>query len=244
MFCINCGNDIDDHDLFCNMCGTKVTRANSQPTQRVFLHKCESCGAKVKKLSSTRYICEYCGSEYGIDKDHFIQDSKTTEQEVLDVFYKAAEFESKDMFREELQCLLGIADIASENVLYMVKLGRAYRRNNMPKNALDCYEKAKRLNSEYAAIYTNIGAVYILSKQYKEAEEPCLKAVELMNRNRADYPNDQYAVAYANLALAVGMQGQKSSAKQYLKIAEDNGYKNGDRLREMVGIRKGLFSFF
>ena len=62
-----------------------------------------------------------------------------------------------------------------------------------------------------------------------------------MNMNRAEYSNDDYAVAHSNLAIAIGMQGDKESAEQYLKIAEQNGYENGRKARKMIGIKKGLF---
>lgn len=242
MFCGNCGNKIDDNSLFCNMCGARLDRTDNGHTEKVFSYKCESCGAKVKKLSSTHYMCEYCGSEYDINCENIVTHAKITEKQILDVFYKAAQFEVKNKFWEELQCLLSIVDEASDNVMFLVKLGRAYRRNNLYQKALACYENAKQINSEYANVYTNIGAVYICTKQYKQAEKPCLRAVELMNKNRGEYSNDDYAVAHSNLAIAVGMQGRKEEAKRYLKIAEDNGYTNGAAVRQMVGIRKGLFS--
>jgi len=241
MFCIECGNHIIDGSLFCNKCGAKVV-ANSNPLiEKVFSNKCESCGARMKRLSANRYLCEYCGSEYYINNENIITSQKVTEKEILDIFYKAAELEVKNKFWDELQCLLTIADEASDNVLFLVKLGRAYRRNNMYKKALECYENAKKINPEFASIYTNIGAVYILTKQYQDALSPCQRAIELMNLNRAEYSNDDYAVAYSNLAIVVGMQGMKDDAKRYIKIAEDNGYKNGATVRKMVGIKRGLF---
>ena len=243
MFCKECGNKIIDGSLFCNKCGTKVGENNNPPVEKVFLNRCESCGANLKRLSANHYLCEYCGSEYYTNNENIIMSHKITEKEIMDVFYKAAELEKKNKFWDELQCLLSIVDKASDNVLFLVKLGRAYRRNNMLQKALECYEKARILNSEFASIYSNIGAVYILTKQYELAQASCQRAVELMNRNRAEYTNDDYAVAHSNLAIAVGMQGQKENAKKYLKIAEQNGYQNGAAVRKMVGIKKGLFSF-
>lgn len=247
MFCKKCGNQIDDDSVFCNKCGTKVaeekapTAEKASSAEKIFTNQCESCGAKLTKLSDNHYLCEYCGSEYFTNSENKVTSNKITEKEILDTFYRAAELENKNQFWDELQYLLSIEDKASDNVLYLVKLGRAYRRNNMFQKALDCYEKAKKLNPEFASIYTNTGAVYILTKQYALAQEPCMKAVELMNKNRSQYTNNDYAVAHSNLALAVGMQGNKVAAKKYLQIAEANGYQNGATVRKMVGIRKGLF---
>lgn len=241
MFCSACGNKIVEGSVFCNKCGTRVAENHTPPAAKPFSSQCESCGAKMKRLSANHYLCEYCGSECYTNSDNMRTSHKNTEKEVLDIFYKAAEFESKDRYWEELQCLLTIVDTASDNALYLVKLGRAYRRNNLYQKALDCYENARQINPEYANIYSNIGAVHILTKQYGQAQFYCQRAVELMNRNRTEYSNDDYAVAHSNLAIAVGMLGQKENAKRYLEIAEANGYKNGATVRKMVGIKKGIF---
>lgn len=241
MFCRECGNKIAEGSLFCNKCGAKIVKNSKSSIEKVFSIKCESCGARLKRLSVNHYMCEYCGSEYYTNDDNIITSQKITEKELLNVFYKAAEFANKNKFWDELQCLLSITDKASDNVLFLVKLGRAYRRNNAYQKALECYENAKKLNSEYANIYCNIGAIYVHTKQYQQAQTACQRAVELMNINRAEYSNDDYAVAHSNLAIAVGLQGQKENAKKYLRIAEQNGYKNGATVRKIVGIKRGLF---
>ena len=95
---------------------------------------------------------------------------------------------------------------------------------------------------ECANTYGNIGAVYIATEQYEQAQRCCQKAVEMMNRHRVGYSNEDYAIAHANLAIAVGRQGQIENAKRLLKIAEEYGYPNGSYVRRIVGIKKGLFS--
>lgn len=237
MFCKNCGSKIDDDSVFCCKCGTRVTEQGSSPVGKVFSNKCESCGAQVKEVSEGHYLCEYCGSEYYVNERKEVSSNKLTDKQLLDLFYKAAEFSVKNKFWEELQCLLSAEAEASDNTVYLVKLGRAYRRNNMFGKALECYEKARQLNSEYANIYTNIGAVYLLGKQYDKAVEPCRKAVMLMNRSRAEYSADDYNTAYANMAIAAGMVGDMKDAVMYLKAAEDNGYKNGENVRRILGIK-------
>lgn len=242
MFCSKCGNQVGEDAAFCSKCGAKIiVNAEVQET-KLFSNTCDSCGAKLKRVADNHYICEYCGSEYHTNDQNEVASRKLTEKELLDVFYKAAEFDGKEKYWEELQCLLAVEETASDNVLYMVKLGRAYRRNTMYAKALECYEKAQKLNPEYASIYSNIGAVYIATKQYEKALAPCQKAVGLMNKYRAENTDSDYAVAHSNLALAYGYLGQKDRAKEFLRIAEANGYKNGNAIRKMVGIRKGLFS--
>ncbi|MBE6626061.1 MAG: tetratricopeptide repeat protein [Ruminococcaceae bacterium] len=240
MFCKKCGKSINENDSFCSFCGERVVIVNQQ-THKKFTNKCESCGAVCKQFTPSHFVCEYCGSEYHLSNDNEISNTKITEIEILKVFRKAAEFEVREKYWEELQCLLEITDRAHDNSTFWVKLGRAYRRNSLHSEAIRCYEEAKRVNPNNAAIFTNIGAVYIVTKQYDVAEPICKTAVEMMNKNRLAYTNDDYAVAHSNLAIAIGMQGRKEEAKQCLKIAEINGYKNGNTVRKMIGIKKGLF---
>lgn len=241
MFCEKCGAKISENAKFCSSCGEKVQSKGSSGKRELITNKCGTCGAMIKMLTPNRYLCEYCGSEYYTTNDGEITDSKLTEKEVLDIFYQAAKYENAGKFWEELQCLLGSIDKLSDNVTYYIKLGRAYRRNDMHAKALECYEKAKELNSNDATIYTNIGAVYIFANRFKEAEENCKKATEMMQKDRVKYTQNDYAVAFSNLAIAVGKRGRKDEAKRYLKFAEDNSYKNGDTVRKMIGIKKGLF---
>lgn len=242
MFCPECGTKVDDSAKFCVKCGTKLKGAVQEQKPLIKLtNHCETCGANLKKLSEGHYLCDYCGSEYFTNEKGEVADAKITEKEILDAMYRAAEFERKNQFWDELQCLLSASEQAPDNTLLLAKLGRAYRRNNMHAKAVACYEKAIEINPDFGSPYSNLGAVYVLNGQYKKAEECCKKGVALMNANRIDYTNDDYAVAYSNYAIAVGKQGRKEEAKRLLKIAESNGYKNGDAARKMIGIKKGLF---
>ena len=239
MFCTKCGQKIVDGAAFCAFCGQKL--GAPAPQARPMVSNCECCGAVLKRLQPNHYICEYCGSEYFTDQNSQVERSRIAEKELLMLFRQAADYEVRNLYWEELQCLLSAQERAGSNVVYLVKLGRAYRRNNLFSQAVECYEKARLINPDYPQIYANIGAVYIVTKQYALAEAPCRQGIELMHRNRLDVSNNDFAVAYGNLALAVGMLGRKEEAKQYLKIAEENGYQNGKTVRKMVGIKTGLF---
>jgi len=243
MFCSKCGYELKADAVFCSRCGERVAESSKSDRlqKKVITNKCESCGSELKQLSPKQYICEYCGSEYYTNNNKEIEDCKITEKKLLDLFYEAAQYERNNKSWDELQCLLGVMDEAYDNVVYLVKLGRAYRRNNMFAKALECYEKAMQINQEYAPIYSNIGAVYILTEQYEKAEAPCKKAIELMNISRVDYTQSDYAIAHSNLAISVGKLGRKKEAKEYLAIAEKNGYKNGAAARKMIGIKKWPF---
>lgn len=242
MFCTECGNKVGENEKFCRKCGTKLQNNVHEPKPLNKLdNRCDSCGAGLKKLSAGHYVCEYCGSEYFTNEKGEVSEAKLTERETLDAMYRAAQFEKKNQFWEELQCLLEASERAPDNAILLVKLGRAYRRNNMYAKAVECYEKSIKINPSYGNAYVNLGTIYILEEQYAKAEQSCRKGIELMNANRIEYTNGDYAIAHSNCAIAVGKQGRKEEAKRLLKIAENNGYKNGDAARKMIGIKKGLF---
>ena len=260
MFCNKCGKPTGANDFFCKYCGnelelpnvsssfqtTAFSENNSQSTekkQKFNKDKCDICGSTVlSKIGSFDYMCEYCGSKFTVDEKNEIVDSKLTEAEILDVFLKAAEYENNGQHIEELQLFLEHRSQASDNPLYLNKLGRAYRHCEMYDKALEMYNIVLQLDPTFGSAYTNIGAVYICTGQYKLAEENLLKGLKLMKANSVRNTQNDFAVAHSNLALAVGYQNRTKEAKRYLEIAEKQyGYPNGARVRELIGIKKGLF---
>lgn len=244
MFCSKCGCELNSNDVFCSKCGNKVyEEKKTDDTPKFISNNCGNCGAALKKLTQSRYLCEYCGSEFFTSNNTIVK-SKISEQEIVDVFFRAAKLELENKFYEELQCLLSISEKASDNATALVKIGRAYRRNNMLDKAVEYYERAIDLNSVYANAYCNLGAVFIFTEEFVKAEKQLRKAIKLMNENRSSYSQDDYAVAHSNCAIAVGKQGRIDEAKELLKIAEANGYSNGNTVRKMIGIKKSLFGKF
>lgn len=247
MFCTQCGNQLNKNDLYCSKCGRKNDTndtSSTSTTAKFVTNKCDSCGAVLKHLSPTRYLCEYCGSEYFASGDRTIAECKLTEKEIIDVFHKAAQYELQNKPYEELQCFLSVIDRASDNVMILVKTGRAYRRNNMHDKAVTYYEQAIRINPAYANAYTNLGAVYIFKNDFERAASNLKHAINLMNSNRLGYTNDDYAIAHSNYAIAIGKLGRLSEAEQNIKIAEQNGYTNGKNARKLIGIKTGFWGSF
>lgn len=245
MFCSKCGCELRDADVFCNKCGTKVIGASENKGMQqssglqLIATKCEACGAPtLKETRRGHFLCEYCGSEYITNETHEVVESKLTEKEVLDILMEAAHCELNERYYEELQCLLKAEEKASDNVILQVKIGRAYRRNNMYEEAMQCYEKAMQLDPSYANIYSNIGALYSLINQYVQAEEYLKKALAMMEENRIRYTNDDFAVCLSNYAFAVAKLGKKKEAKKLLDRAEENGYKNANAARKLLGLKK------
>ena len=239
MFCAMCGNKVNAGDRFCGKCGNKIMSIDNRTekeTAEFISDKCINCGAAIKRLSKTRYMCEYCVSEYHTADDGRVTEKRILEKDLMEVIYAAAKWEVQNKVFEELQCLLTIKEQADDNAFYLVKLGRAYRRNGMNGKAVECYEKALEINPDYAAAYANLGAIYILSNQPAAAEDRLRRAITLMNDNRISYTDDDYAIAWAMYAVAVGKLGRIDEAKKYLKIAKENGYKYIKNAKKMIGI--------
>ncbi len=257
MFCNKCGKPTADTDAFCRYCGNKLSNLSnytdasvSQPQEvestakpQFDRNKCSVCGGnELIKVGLTDYCCDFCGSKFTVNENNEVVDSKLTESELLDVYVKANKFASLEFYVEELQLYLEHLSKASDNPLFLVKLGRAYRHCDMYDKAIEVYNTVIAIDPTYGAAYTNIGAVYIFTKQYKYAEENIRKGIAVMCADRLRFTNDDIGVAYSNLALSVGYQGRKKDAVKFLAIAEkEYDYKNGDKVRNILGIKKGLF---
>ena len=206
-FCSNCGNRLDSGAMFCSRCGKKILEESYESGHVLHSNKCESCGANLRKLEANHYVCDYCGSVFFTNDECVSVMPKITEAEKLEVYKRAASFEVAGKHYNELQCLVEVADKLQDDVEFLVKLGRSYRRNEMYAKAMECYTIACSIKPEYANVHTNIGALYIIIKQYVNAEAALRRALELMNRDRLMCTNDDFCVAYSNMAIAVGMQG-------------------------------------
>ncbi len=249
MYCVKCGCKLKDSDIYCCLCGNKVAteEKNIQPAKqpvKVFNNKCEGCGAVLKMLQKGRYLCDYCGSEYFVENDGDVTQSKVSEKEIMDVFYRAAQFEARDKYYEELSCLLSLSEKAADNVMVLVKIGRAYRHNDMYEKAIEYYQKAIAVNPQYPMSYTNLGAVYILINNPERALGYLRTGIQLMNANRSSCSDDDYAIAHSNYALAAGKMGRKDEAERFLEIAEKNGYPNGNAVRRKIGLKQSFWKLF
>ena len=61
-FCTNCGHFLTDGAKFCASCGTSITSASGSERKTVFdgeLHKCPSCGERLKAFEATCPACNY-----------------------------------------------------------------------------------------------------------------------------------------------------------------------------------------
>lgn len=208
------------------------------------LHKriCLGCGSpSLKKLGPGEYVCECCGSRYETDERDVVQKSVVTDKELMDVFFRAAECDKKDDFAGELRILLELEEKAGDNDVYLVKLGRAFRRCDMKSKALSCYKRAAEINPENASIYVNIGTIYLLNGKYQAAADSYKIGIEKMSANPMEHSNNDIGVALANYGAALAALGYKKEGESYIKKGESYGYPNGKELRKRFGIKTGWF---
>lgn len=192
---------------------------------------CPYCGAP---FSETNRFCPNCGAKRESPPHHF--SDPMTSKEIQEVLLVADHYAKKNQVEDELDCLKRAAPRASYDCNFLSVLGRAYRKNNQLASAVDCYMLAISLNPKFAISYLNLATVYTTKKEYAEAERNCKTAIRLMHEDRASYTTEDFAVAWANCAVAIGMQGRKDEARQLLKLAEEHGYANGAKVRSMAGL--------
>ena len=164
--------------------------------------------------------------------------ARKAEKKLLDAIGHAQEYEDKDEFHSELRVLEEYADLGRDNLGYMLRLGRAYRRCNMPDKAMTCYNRCVEINPGYATIYCNLGALYFTVKDYANAVSHYEKGIKIMKESPAEYVLSDQAINLANYGAALAASGKKFKGSRYIKKAEKLGYKNGDRLRVMAGLKK------
>lgn len=238
MFCTNCGTTLQDGSVFCTNCGTPTGYQEQAGTP--FQGVCRCCGAGLRQIGPNHFTCSNCGSEYFTNSRNELTREQKTERELWNIYQQAANLELANRPVDALQCLLSAPVSAYESAFYLTKLGRAYRRLNHYQKAIEMYERALSIDPNNATTYSNLGIIYLNSDPAR-AEHLCRTAISLANADRLRVTDSDYAVIYSNCAIAVGKNGQISEAKALLKIAEANGYTNGDAARKMIGIKKGLF---
>lgn len=174
--------------------------------------------------------------QWNYDKYDFVKDKEAID-ELVDMSLELANDSRTSGHRDgELRGYLAAMAVDDRNEIAWTRLGRFFREQNQLNKAEDCYNMVLRINPYCAVVYGNIGALYIIKQEYAKAEEYLRKASSLMSETDVDYP-----IMMSNYAVAVGKQGDKKQANRLLKMAEKQGYKNGKKVRELLGIK--LFGF-
>ena len=205
---------------------------------KIILLRCEACGASELKRHGNVYECAFCGSRYILDSRERVAIRELTDGEIISKLEQARRLHEARKYAEELGILIECHENDPKNASVLTTLGRCYRCVHEIDRAIMCYEEALKINPDEAAAYTNMGAIYIMRGEYDRAARCYEKGLPL--HDKAEY---DYWIAYANYALVIAMQGDKARAEKMIREAELHGYKNGEQLRKMAGIRKnGILS--
>ena len=225
MFCISCGSALPDNALFCPVCGTKVTGEAKPKASHLRTMRCTSCGSNnLKKMPSGGYRCEHCGTEFYTDGKDTGGDAEAQEAKVAVLLSEAAAYAEKKDYQNEVQTLAKAMELAPEDNLVLLMLGRAYSRLGLCEKALEYYRKAEELYPDDPIVYVNIGSALFRLGHYAEAKEQYEKGIALIESDPMSACAEDTAVAYGSYALCIGKLGDKRSAKKYLSIAKEKGY--------------------
>lgn len=193
---------------------------------------CSGCGSSsLKKQIDNTFICEFCGSVFVPDSNDNVKSVELIDAEILALFVKADDFRGQDKYSSEIDVLTKALALNEQNVVTWVRLGRAYRNYGNINKALECYKKAIDINPRYAQIYTNIGVIHILNKQYIEAISYLEKSIELYDKNDTDYPT-----AVANYGIAKALSGDKILGAKLINKAEKEGYFFANNARKTANL--------
>lgn len=198
--------------------------------------KCEACGATEMKKVGNSYECLYCGTTYIADEE---KEPFSTKPEVPSVFalvVEARRLHQNSKYSEELELLEKAASLDNTNPDVLVCLGRCYRCLGYVDKAIDCYYNTIKLAPSMGVAYTNLGGIYILRQDYKEAAKWYEKGLPLIDKAEFDYWQ-----ARAHYAIAVAKLYDSKKAEEMIAEAEAHGYKNGAAVRKLAGIKHKSF---
>ncbi len=204
----------------------------------MILLRCEACGGSELKRHGNFYECAFCGSKYILDAQERVSIRELTDGEIIQKLERARQLHEARKYAEELEILIECHENDPENPSVLTDLGRCYRCLHEIDKAIMCYEAALKINPNEAAAYTNMGTIYIMRGEYDQAARCYEKGLPL--HDKAEY---DHWLAYTNYAVVIALQGDKARAEKMIREAELHGYKNGEQLRKMAGIRKkGILS--
>ena len=228
MFCMSCGAPLPDDAAFCPVCGAKVTGKPQRADSYLYSLKCTSCGSSnLRKTGAGEYQCEHCGTKIFIDRQNSGADEMSSEEEDAQVAVyvsEAAAFAEKKDYQNEIRMLAKAMELAPDDNLVLLRLGRAYWRHGSMDKAMEYYRIAEKLYPDDPSVYVNIGSVFFKLGHYEEAKEQYEKAIAMIVSDPMSSCAEDTAVAYGNYAYCLGKLGDRKNAKKYLSIAKEKGY--------------------
>lgn len=192
--------------------------------------ECECCGGQLKRKGNA-YECEFCGSKFVFNADDKIESGAITDTKLLNLYIKAADFMLKGRYIDELDVLTEALELDETNTTTMIKMGRCYRNLGFKVKAAKMYLEALKIDPNEGTAYTNLGAIYLLNKDYNNAAKYYEQGLPLIDKS-----NDDYWTAYANYAICVAKTGHPLKAGKMIREAEKHGYKTGKACRKLAGL--------
>ena len=244
MYCSRCGFMLPENSVFCSKCGNQIGKNNTKSANgtKLIARKCLACdNNQLKKIGNNEYYCDYCGSTYVVDREDTIVESEITDQELIDAMEKATDLWIKDRYFEGLDVLKRYENHNPHNCRYWVKLGRAYGSCRYFQEAMNCYNKALEINDKDFAIYSNMAVDLMRERSdFEKARKLFEKAIAIVDSG-VECKYGDYTFLMANYGLALIQTGEKDKGLKYIQRAETRGYENGDKLRKIAGLKKGIF---
>lgn len=176
---------------------------------------CESSLNPTAKVNPSANRIE--DSSYGKKKEE-------QDVELFQIFTEAAEYAAKDQYALELSTLYKGMKIAPNDATLLNKIGRAYRKLGDTSRALEYYEKAIEACPDDPTTYANIAIAYMSSGQNDKAKPMFEKGLAIYEKNPIGTTQNDIAGINGNYALCLGRMGDLSSAKKYLRKAQELGY--------------------
>ena len=230
MFCISCGKKLPDDALFCSACGARVEQALlSAPAQAdeppLFTLKCTSCGSnRLKKLRAGEYLCEHCGTSFFTKEPGELEEE--SDAKVVSLLDKAESFADKSELQSEHNTLAAAYSVAPENNDVLLRYGRSFVKLGFPQKAMEYFRKAEALYPDDPIVYVNIGTALLKEGHFAEAKEEYEKGLSMIEEDPKSASTGDIAVTYGNYALCVGRLGDRKTARKYLTIAKEKGYRS------------------
>lgn len=184
--------------------------------------------------------------EVRVSSETPVMSDREREARLMEVFVQAADLSDKEEYAKELNLLLANQELGAGSADYMLKLGRAYRRTGNTPKAMGCYEKARELNPNNPVIYSNMAIAYTAEGQYDTAKPYFEKCLSMVEAAPLSITKSSLAAVYGSYALCIGLMGDMKGAKEYLKLARDQGYPDTsiDYICDLLHITpKSVFGF-
>ena len=156
------------------------------------------------------------------------------EQAMRYLYSNAYMYQQRHVPDTAMLCLDMLAEIDSTYLPAINLRGYIYEEHYADyEQAMTCYQRTLRLDSSYIKAYVNIGHLYYLKRQYRDAKEQINKALAI---------DSTYADAWYNLGYIANEENYAHDALRYMNKAIALGSQAAVRWREWYEEQQQLTS--